>query len=243
LIWAVTKRQIQYLAGMTGHRIVPTERDAWSLKHWLDKQPIRTVIDVGASRGEISEEWLKRYPRATVHSIEPLPNAFGDLKKKAALSKGRLYAYNYAIGRSQGRAEFRVHTLHDTSSSLLTRTEHSSRILPGTREETSIEVDVTTLDDLFAASVAAMTREILLKLDVQGVESDVIAGGPAVLRHVKYFLTEVTLEPVYVGQSKFNDIHKLLTDSGFALKGFLEQYHTQDLTPIYADVLYVNEAI
>jgi len=243
LIWAVAKRQIQNLAGRAGYRIVPSERDAWSLRLWLFKQPIRTIVDVGASRGETSQEWLARYPEATVHSIEPLPGAFGDLKKRGAESGGRLRVYNCAVGRENGRAAFRMHPLHDTSSSLLARTEHSSRILPETREETTIEVDVKTLDELFAGSVAGMPGEILLKLDVQGVETDVITGGSKVLRHVKYFLTEVTLEPVYVGQSKFNDVHRLLTGSGFALKGFLEQFHIKDLTPIYADVLYVNETI
>ena len=243
MIWAVAKRQIQNLAGRAGYRIVPSDRDAWSLRLWLYKQPIRTIIDVGASRGQTSQEWLDRYPAATVHSIEPLPAAFEELKKKAALSDSRLRAHNCAIGREKGRAAFRVHPQHDTSSSLLARTERCGEIFSDTREEALIEVDVMTLDDLFAASVATMPGEILLKLDVQGVETDVITGGPKVLRHVKYFLTEVSIEPVYVGQSMFNDVHKLLTASGFALKGFLEQFHIKDLTPIYVDVLYVNETI
>jgi len=88
-----------------------------------------------------------------------------------------------------------------------------------------------------------MKGEILVKLDVQGVESDVIAGGRRFLNHVKYVLTEVSLAPVYVGQSDFNSIHSAMTQAGFAFQGFLEQSHVADLSPLYVDVLYVNKEI
>ncbi len=243
MIWAATKRQIQRVAGAAGYRIVPRARDAHSLRHWLFKQPINTVIDVGASRGETSEEWLDRFPSATVHAIEPLPSSFAVLESVRARNASRMRTYNYAVGREQGKVSFRVHPLHHTSSSLLAPTELSARLLPESKKETIIDVTLTTLDDLFAESMASMKGEVLLKLDVQGVESDVIAGASRFLKHVKYFLTEIGLAPVYVGQSDFNTVHMGLTAAGFAVKGFLEQFHVEDLTPIYADVLYVNEVI
>ncbi len=241
MLWALTKRQLQRAAGHAGYRIVPEDRDAQSLRRWLTGRPIRTVIDVGASRGETSREWLHTFPAARVHSIEPLPSSFAALDGVRLEFPDRLSTYNFAIGRKKGAVEFRFHPLHDTSSSLLPRTDLSAQLLPGTQEESLISVAMTTLDDLFAGS--PLENDVLLKLDVQGVEGEVIAGGTETLKRVKYILTEISLAPVYVGQSDFNTVHGALAKSGFQLKGFLEQFHAPDHTAVYADFLYENPAV
>lgn len=239
----IIKRQIQALARKFGYRVVPYQRDAQSLRDWLFQQPIGTVVDVGASRGETSQEWLKQFPHAVVHSIEPLPFSFKSLQACADRSGGRLRTYNCAVGSRSGTVSFRMHPQHHTSSSLLARTSLATRLIPSTERETILDVQMTTLDNLFLNEAPAWKGEVLVKLDVQGVETNVIAGGARFLHHVKYFLTEIGLAAIYEGQSEFGDIHHQLSQAGFELKGFLEQYHAEDLTPIYADVLYVNKTL
>ena len=237
------KQRIQRLAGRHGYRIVPKERDAITLKRWLAEQQIFTIIDVGASIGTTVAEWLETYPRATIHAIEPLPSSYGALIRVASQFPGRVSTYNFAVGSREGSVEFSVHSEHDSSSSLLARTEYSAQALPQTRVEEVIEVKLTTLNALFADIAPSMTRDILVKLDVQGVETDVISGGGEFLKRVKFVYTEISLAPVYVGQSDFNAVHAVLTKCGFELKGFVEQFHIPDGTPIYADVLYENKAL
>ena len=243
MVLAMAKRRIQRLAEHMGYRVVPLVRDANTLRNWLFDQPIRTVIDVGASTGTTVIEWLDGFPSAEVHAVEPLPTSFAALGRLRERFPDRVHAYNFALGRKSGKVEFRLHPQHDTSSSLLARTEYLARTQPLTRDEAVISVDMTTLDALFTDRSAELAPEILLKLDVQGVESDVIAGASKFLPQVKYFLTEISLAPVYVGQSDFNAVHSALTAAGFELKGFLEQYHLPDRSPVYADVLYANTAL
>ena len=86
-----------------------------------------------------------------------------------------------------------------------------------------------------------MNGEVLVKLDVQGVEAAVIEGGGRFLKRVKYLMTEVSLAPVYDGQSDFNTVHAAMVRAGFSLGGFLEQVHLDGMAPLYADILYVNK--
>lgn len=239
MLSSVLKRGIQKAAAARGYRVVPRARDAQTLRQWLCKQPISVVVDVGASTGMTVREWLKKIPSASIYAIEPLPNSFDELKKLRTENPRRLQVYNFAVGRERRAAQFHVHRKHNTSSSILERTDFYPEAIPGTKEIDIIEVEMTTLDTLFA-DLEVEVGEILLKLDVQGVERDVIAGASSFLKRVRYVLTEISLAPIYVGQSSFNSLHAALSEAGFEFSGFLEQFHLDDDTPIYADVLYTN---
>ena len=240
VILAKSKRLIQDCAGRLGYRIVPRNRDAFSLRSWLRTKPIQTIVDVGASTGETATEWLKHFPKAIVHAIEPLPSSYFILEDLQKQNQSRLKVYNYAVGNEVGRAEFRMHPDHNTSSSLLLRTELSANLLPETEKEVVIDVAVTTLDALFGDAGNSMRDEVLVKLDVQGSELAVIRGASQFLNRVRYFLTEVSIAPVYNGQSGFNEIHSAMTVAGFEFGGFLEQVHLDNARPLYADVLYIR---
>src|SRR5690348_10779529 len=141
---------------MLGYRIVPRNRDAFSLRSWLCTKPIRTIVDVGASTGETVADWFKEFSEATVHAIEPLPSSFSILEGLQRHNNNRLKVYNYAIGNEVGRTAFRMHPHHDTSSSLLHRTELAANLLPETAKEVVIDVALTTLDALFGDCGNAM---------------------------------------------------------------------------------------
>ena len=103
----------------------------------------------------------------------------------------RLKIHNFAVGNKLGTVKFRFHPRHNTSSSLLARTEFSAQHLPETRDEVVIEVAMTTLDELFSGSASSMDHEILVKLDVQGVEAAVIEGAGRFLKQVKYLIAAI----------------------------------------------------
>src|SRR5687768_10157979 len=94
------KRSVQGLARQFGYRIVPRDRDAMTLRHFLERLPIRTVIDVGANDGTTSAQWLATFPGARVHSVEALERFRAPLDRVAGASGGRMTVWPFAASDS-----------------------------------------------------------------------------------------------------------------------------------------------
>ena len=66
-------RSVKWTAGLFGVDVV---RQRNSPRHtWLalGERPFRTIIDIGANRGQFAMEARRRFPAATIHALEPLP--------------------------------------------------------------------------------------------------------------------------------------------------------------------------
>ena len=123
----------------------------------------RCIVDVGANIGSHALAWATLCDR--IIAIEPVPATAAKLRanvRRNGLSK-RVTVLECALGEHAGDAAFHV-TDDDAYSSL--RDTRRKRV----REV--IHVDVRTLDE-----VAAEHRVGLVKIDVEGLESAVIAGG------------------------------------------------------------------
>ena len=236
----VLKRAIQSAARSLGYRVVPRDRDAMTLKTYLDRLPIRTVLDVGANNGDTSRGWLATYPQAHVHSIEALDRYLPQLNSLAGSSNGRLTVWPYAASDEAGRVTFLEHEDHPSSSSLLPGTETSHQMLPFTRKERALTVDAVRLDALFAERHVALEPDIFIKLDVQGAELKVLAGCTGFLERVSAILCEVNLAPMYVGQPGLTDLIAALAPHGLDFAGVLEQFHADDGSAVYLDAVFLR---
>ncbi|MCL0076735.1 FkbM family methyltransferase [Dehalococcoidia bacterium] len=143
----------------------------------LRNLPIKTIIDVGANTGQFARTISKVYPKMDIYCFEPLPDPFKGLSKWAESQNGRVKVFNMALGDSEGTAEMLSHLEHSPSSSLLRTTGICEELYPFTKKQTSISVQLTTLDNWVKSLPHALTPEILIKLDVQGYEDRVIEGG------------------------------------------------------------------
>src|SRR5687768_7257582 len=139
------KRSIQTLARQFGYRIVPRNRDAMTLRSYLEGLPFRTVIDVGANNGITSAHWLATFPQAKVHSIEALERYQGDLGRIAEASHGRMTVWPYAASDSESEVVFFEHADHPSSSSMLDSTANSHELLPFTRNKRSVTIQARRL--------------------------------------------------------------------------------------------------
>ncbi|MGB5080127.1 MAG: FkbM family methyltransferase, partial [Burkholderiales bacterium] len=143
----------------------------------LKARPIRTVIDVGANTGQFSREVSALLPGARFYCFEPLPGPFAALSAWAETQKGRVKPFNLALGDREGATEMFLHEDHTPSSSLLATTRLAERHYPFTRGQKRVSVMQTTLDAALAGMQDELSPEMLVKLDVQGFEDRVIAGG------------------------------------------------------------------
>jgi FkbM family methyltransferase len=238
---STAKRSVQNLLDKFGYRLVPRNRDAMSLKKYLDRLPLRAVIDVGANNGSTCTEWLRTYPEAQIHAIEALDRYQGPLQSIAARSNGRMRVWQYAASDEAGEVTFLEHVDHPSSSSLLQSTDESHALLPFTKSVRSVQVKAIPIDSLFAEQGIDLPDGIFLKMDVQGAEAKVLRGAQKTLAKVSAVLAEVNLLNLYDGQAGFADLISVLDGHGLKLAGMLEQFHDENNRPVYFDAVFLRE--
>jgi FkbM family methyltransferase len=177
------------------------------------RRDFRTVIDVGANRGQFAVYSKVRFPEAQIYSLEPLD---GPRRRMQALfqDEERVHIIARAAGDAPG-----VMTLHvsgqDDSSSLLSMAARQLERYPETAMVGTQDVEVDTLDAMFEKT--GLMGPVLLKLDVQGYEMAALKGGRELLERVDAVLTEASFVPFYEGQALFDELHEWLTKAGFGL--------------------------
>jgi FkbM family methyltransferase len=206
---------------------------------WLLEMGIKTVLDVGANVGQFAHLAREVFPDARIISFEPLPECFASLQ--TCLPGQNFQAFNFALGDENAELDFhRAH--HSPSSSFLRMTESHIEAFPeskGGQESTAVKVQVRKLDEV--AGELELKDEILLKLDVQGYEDKVIAGGPETLKRVNAIITETSFRSLYQGQTLFQDVHAALLAAGFVFQGNLNQMLSPvDGRIVSADSIFVR---
>jgi FkbM family methyltransferase len=155
------------------------------------RQNLRVAVDVGANRGDWSEALLRLAQPRLMYAFEPNPLVFEQLRARLEPLGAR--CVQAAVGASEGQASLNVEVQSELSSlrplSGRGREIHGITMAPTRR----IEVPVVTLD----AQLSDVDEVSLLKLDVQGFESEVIAGATAVLGRTRCLVTEVMYERDY----------------------------------------------
>lgn len=136
-------------------------------------------VDVGANVGYFTTLAAQRVGGSgIVIAFEPLPDALRSLRANAALYP-QVDLRESAVGRAHGRATFTVRASGDLSA---------LGEQPGA--SAYIEVDVTTLDH----SLETLDRLDVLKVDVEGGETDVIEGAMQTLRRLRPVLLVESLD-------------------------------------------------
>jgi FkbM family methyltransferase len=196
-----------------------------------------TVIDVGANEGQFVVEFRKFFPDAIFYSFEPLPSCFSVLTKQSGGDR-RWQCFNTALGCENKRADFYFHQNHPSSSSFLADTIRGQSLYPETKRQTIVPVDCVTLDSWVDSHPNVLKPPVLLKMDVQGYESQVLQGAKQTLTQVNAVITEVIVESLYNGQSTFDEQVKLLARAGLVFCGVLRHAFDRDQNVISLDCVF-----
>ncbi len=194
----------------------------------------RTVLDVGASKGQFALFAESRFPEAQILSFEPLPGPASILEQ---VTGDRVHLQRVALGSTPGSARINV-SARDDSSSLLPIGERQVRQFPGTELRSTAEVEVSTLDSAVSRETA---RPCLLKIDVQGLELEVLKGGREVLAQVDEALIECSFVELYEGQALADQVVALMLESGLRLAGVHGTVFSPDGDAVQADFLFRRE--
>jgi FkbM family methyltransferase len=204
---------------------------------WIKSLDIKSVIDVGANIGQYSLFMSKLLPHAKIHAFEPVPPALESLKQNT-LGKN-ITIHPFALSDEHGRVSMNLNDF-GPSSSMLPSTELLNREFPQARKTTAIEIETRRFDEL--VDVATLDREILVKIDVQGVEDKVIRGATGLMQAARAVICEASFVEIYAGQTLFDDIYMMLREFGYRFYGhFDQQYDRVTGRPIYADAIFIRE--
>jgi FkbM family methyltransferase len=201
---------------------------------------IRTILDVGANDGQSAKHFRTVFPNARIYCFEPLPDAFASLSNWAASQNGLVTAFNVALGDRTGEIAFNHHLDHSPSSSILESTDPSLVLFPETRAQTQIQVPINRMDEF--KSFLRLENEVLLKMDVQGYESQVLKGGADILQRVSACIIELCVKPLYDNQSSFDEIVNVMYGSGFRYHGNVCQVTDPNGRIVYLDSVFLKEA-
>jgi FkbM family methyltransferase len=180
----------------------------------LEHHGVDLVLDVGANVGQFGLELRRAGYKGRIVSFEPLGDAFAALE---AVSRGdpQWQVVHTALGAQRG-----TQTMHraanSESSSLLNMLPLHVQAAPRARYEGAETVCIETLDGLYD-ELCAGAKNVYLKIDTQGYESQVLDGATRSLRHIDTVQLELSLVPLYEGQSLIDDLRHRLRAEGFEL--------------------------
>jgi FkbM family methyltransferase len=195
---------------------------------WLNaRHNFQTLIDIGANNGDYGLHLSKVFGVKEVHAFEPLPNRHAELKAKG------FTLHPVALADRNGEAQFHVNA-YDAASSLLPLDDATRKEWPEASEARTIPVKLARLDD----ELAAPAEEILIKVDAQGAEEAIIAGGQRIFRAASAVIIEMTFVSLYKGEALFNGVHRQLDALGFGFIGIKDQYQAKNGEPLFAHCIY-----
>jgi FkbM family methyltransferase len=228
----IVKLQPEYISGKLDKASLEIEYK------WLKDQGIKSIIDIGANEGQFSEKIRLLFPHATIYAFEPLPDVCKKLVQNFK-NDNHFSAFNVGIGET--KATLTINCNESTaSSSFLSMTDLHKENFTHAVKAKAMEVPIETLDNILNDKI--INRPLLIKMDVQGFEDKVIAGGKNILSLADIIITELSFEKLYKEQPLFDDIYKALSDLGFNYCGSIDQLRSPESNKILqADGVFMKK--
>jgi FkbM family methyltransferase len=202
---------------------------------WLKNLNIRTVLDIGANTGQFATKIRSILPDSSIYSFEPLSDAYVLLLAEMG-DDPAFKAFNFALGDENARTEIN-RSASSASSSLLRMLELHTAAWPYTAGAGTENIEVKRLDELDLP----VAPNLMVKIDVQGFEDKVIAGGRNTIKAAACVVTEISFQRLYEAQPLFDDIYRLLRDLGFEYGGNWDQLpDPRDGRLLQADAIFIN---
>ncbi len=242
------KKLLQKLANRFGYRISRIAggdtADAFNDMQRLlrgTKRPI--IFDVGAHHGHVSRHFRALFPTSLIYAFEPFPESFKVLQANTR-DDSKIHALNVGLSDREGQQLLHSNT-NSATNSLLATDENGARTWGQGLLETAeiVETRFSTADSVVAAHVIPTID--ILKLDVQGAESRVMAGSSAICKQglINLVYSEIIIQPTYVGQSRFDDALSAFYDQGFDLYNIYNMSCTSDGRLRQVDALFTRSQV
>lgn len=170
------------------------------------------VLDIGANIGNHTLYFLNECNAKFVYCFEPVADTFQILKKNIEINhlENRTKLMNVGVGKAAGKANVTSYTLDNTGMTTLALSDDGN-------------IKIVSIDELEISD-----RVGLVKIDVEGLELDVIKGMISTIKRYKpYMMLEIQ-------NSNFENINAILTELDYQFIVTGEEHH-------YKNYLYFSD--
>lgn len=199
---------------------------------------VRTVVDIGANRGQFALMARHCFPLARIVAFEPLARP-ADQFKRVFNGDKNVTLHRVAIGTHAHEAAIHL-SARDDSSSLLPILDLQDDIFPGTKEVGTLKVTVAPLNQYLGP--ADIQSPALLKLDVQGYELKVLEGCQQLLSSFDHVYLELSFMELYQGQALAYQIIDYLRMQHFELCGAYNLTYDAAGRSVQGDFLFARRS-
>lgn len=211
------KKLLKAIAQRFGYDIQHLPTDPVT-RQWLDLMgayQIDLIFDVGANIGQFGQRVRALGYAGELISFEPVSATYQQLQATIA-SCSDWKAVHSAIGDYDGLGEINV-SANSYSSSVLNMLPVHIESAPDAiyaRQETIRVQKIDTIIDQYYST----DRNLYVKIDTQGFERQVFEGSLQSLPKIKGFQMELSLQPMYEGETLMEEMVNLLRTKGYKLK-------------------------
>lgn len=190
----------------------------------LSAHRVNLVFDVGANCGQFGLSLREIGYTGRIVSFEPLTSAWNQLVRTSKDDPLWEIAPRGAIGSEDGEIEMHV-AANSVSSSALPMLDSHVQAAPGSSYVGTERSPLCRLDSI-ASNYLRPDSSLFIKIDAQGFEPEVLKGASELLKQTVGVQLELSLVPLYEGESLYTKMIAQLKSIGFELWGF---------TPVFFD--------
>lgn len=203
-------------AGVDVRRWVPRYDDAGRRVMLLRHHGVDCVWDIGANAGQYGQVLRAAGYTGRIVSFEPLSAAFAKLSARAARDPA-WSCVHAGFGDAAGRFAMHV-AANSQSSSLLPMLDLHREAAPHAHYVGTEQVRIETLDEYCVAHAGLLGGRTFLKIDAQGYESRILAGGAKTLPALAGLQMEMSLQALYEGEKLLPELLRDAQTLGFRLE-------------------------
>ena len=183
---------------------------------YVNPEKISIIFDIGANKGDVSINAYKAFPNAKIFSFEPVSTTFANLEKNTSHYRDRIFLYQLGFFTESKKIPIHI-TSFDGANSIIDQSRdyknvHSRWNLKEIGEEI---IEVSTLDSFVESH--QIDKIDIMKVDVEGVEKEVLLGGIETLKKVNIVLIELSFLRKNRESPYWIEICQLLYNFGFEL--------------------------
>ena len=206
-----------------------------SISRKLDNLQIKSVIDVGANVGQFGID-IRRYGfEGQIISYEPVQKAFNTLSLTAQKYQP-WKVFQLGLGADESELSINVSGNAGLSSSILKMGTMHLDNFPDSATVSIEKIKISTIDQQLKI-LEIKPEEVMLKLDVQGYESEVLKGASQSISKIPLCYLEVSIIPMYEGEITFLPIIMELSRFGHEVIDIFRGTKSKDGQLLQIDIL------